>query len=166
MRVILADVVDTASWTSELDPAEVTELIAGAALSPITNDPALSPDRDTPAETVRVNIMGAARTFDWARGLPRLRRLIYMSSGVYGYGTKGSPDDPPEPPIGKTKRSSRTPPSTTSAKRPASSSPGVSRMSSGSPASRCDPPRSTARWTGIPMRARCTRCPGTWRTGR
>ena len=101
MRVILADVVDTASWTSELDPAEVTELIAGAALSPITNDPALSPDRDTPAETVRVNIMGAARTFDWARGLPRLRRLIYMSSGVYGYGTKGSPDDPPEPPIGE-----------------------------------------------------------------
>ena len=101
MRAILADVVDTASWTGEVDPAEVTELIAGAALSPITNDPALSPDRDTPAETVRVNILGAARTFDWARSLPNLRRLVYMSSGVYGYGTKGAPEDPPEPPIGE-----------------------------------------------------------------
>ena len=101
MRAILADVVDTASWTGEVDPAEVTELIAGAALSPITNDPELSPDRDTPAETVRVNILGAARTFDWARTLPRLRRLVYMSSGVYGYGTKGAPEGPPEPPIGE-----------------------------------------------------------------
>ena len=99
MRVIQADVVDTPSWTGEVDPAEVTELVVGAALSPITNDPALSPDRDTPAETVRVNIMGAARTFDWARTLPKLRRLVYMSSGVYGYGAKGGPDDPPETPI-------------------------------------------------------------------
>ena len=101
MRMILADVVDTPSWTGEVDPSEVTELIAGAALSPITNDPAQSPDRDAPAETVRVNIMGAARTFDWARTLPALRRLIYVSSGVYGYGVKGSPDNPPEPPIGE-----------------------------------------------------------------
>ena len=91
MRVIPADVVDTPSWTAEVDPSEVTELVNGAALSPITNDPALSPDRDTPAETVRVNIMGATRVFDWARTLPNLRRLIYMSSGVYGYGAKGDP---------------------------------------------------------------------------
>ena len=101
IRMILADVVDTVSWTGGVDPDEVTELIAGAALSPITNDPAVSPDREAPAETVRVNIMGAARTFDWARTLPKLRRLVYMSSGVYGYGTEGRPDDPPEPPIGE-----------------------------------------------------------------
>ena len=99
MRVILADVVDTASWTGQVDPAEITEVIHGAALSPITTDPAQSPDRDAPAETVRVNIMGTAGTFDWARTLPNLRRLVYMSSGVYGYGRKGAPDDPPEPPI-------------------------------------------------------------------
>ena len=101
MRVIRADVVDTPSWTARVDPAEVTELVCGAALSPITNDPALSPDRDSPAETVRVNIMGTARTLDWARTLPHLRRLVYMSSGVYGYGRKGAPDDPPEPAIGE-----------------------------------------------------------------
>lgn len=101
MRVIPADVADTSSWTAEVDPSEVTELVNGAALSPITNDPALSPDRDTPAETVRVNIMGATRVFDWARTLPGLRRLIYMSSGVYGYGAKGAPEDPPETPIGE-----------------------------------------------------------------
>ena len=99
MRTIRADVVDTASWTGRVDPAEVSEVIHGAALSPITTDPAQSPDRESPAETVRVNILGAARAFDWARTLPRLRRLIYMSSGVYGYGRKGRPEDPPEPPI-------------------------------------------------------------------
>ena len=99
MRVVQADVVDTSSWTAEVDPSEVTELVNGAALSPITNDPAVSPDRDTPAETVRVNILGATRVFDWARTLPSLRRIVYMSSGVYGYGHKGSPSDPPEPPI-------------------------------------------------------------------
>ena len=101
MRVVRADVVDTPSWTTEVDPSDVTELVNGAALSPITSDPALSPDRDTPAETVRVNILGAARVFDWARTLPNLRRLIYMSSGVYGYGARGAPEDPPEPPIGE-----------------------------------------------------------------
>jgi len=101
LRVIQADVVDTPSWTAEVDPSDVTELVNGAALSPITSDPALSPDRDTPAETVRVNILGATRVFDWARTLPNLRRLIYMSSGVYGYGAKGTPGDPPEPPIGE-----------------------------------------------------------------
>jgi len=99
MRVIRADVVDTASWAARVNPAEVTELVAGAALTPITSDPAVSPDRDTPTETVRVNILGAARTFDWARTLPGLRRVVYMSSGVYGYGAKGAPEDPPEPPI-------------------------------------------------------------------
>ena len=99
MRMIHADVVETASWAAEVNPSEVTELVVGAALSPITSDPAVSPDRDTPAETVRVNILGAARTFDWARTLPGLRRVVYMSSGVYGYGGKGAPEDPPEPPI-------------------------------------------------------------------
>lgn len=101
MRVIRADVVDTASWTGQVNAAEITELVNGAALSPITSDPAVSPDRDTPAETVRVNILGAARTFDWARTLPALRRVVYMSSGVYGYGGKGAPEDSPEPPIGE-----------------------------------------------------------------
>ena len=99
MRVILADVVDTPFWTARVDPAEVRLLIHGAALSPITTDPARSPDRDDPAETLRVNVMGTARTLDWARTLPNLRRLIYVSSGVYGYGRKGGPEDPPEPPI-------------------------------------------------------------------
>ena len=99
MRSIRADVVDTASWSALVNPTEITELVAGAALSPITSDPAVSPDRDTPAETVRVNILGAARTLDWARTLPGLRRVVYMSSGVYGYGGKGAPEDPPEPPI-------------------------------------------------------------------
>ncbi len=99
IRLIQTDVVDTASWTEEVDPGAVTELVNGAALSPITSDPARSPDRDTPAETVRVNILGATRVFDWARTLPNLRRLIYMSSGVYGYGARGAPEDPPEAPI-------------------------------------------------------------------
>ena len=101
MRVIRADVVDTPSWIAEVDPSDVRELVNGAALSPITSDPALSPDRDTPAETVRVNILGATRVFDWARTLPNLRRLVYMSSGVYGYGARGAQGDPPEPPIGE-----------------------------------------------------------------
>ena len=99
MQVILADVVDTPSWTAQVDPAEIRALIHGAALSPITTDPARSPDRDDPAETIRVNIMGTARTLDWARTLPNLGRLVYMSSGVYGYGRKGGPEDPPEPAI-------------------------------------------------------------------
>ena len=120
IRVILADVVDTASWTGEVDPDEVTELIAGAALSPITNDPALSPDREAPAETVRVNIMGAARTFDWARSLPRLRTPHLHELGRVRLRRQG-----PTLTIrrslrsARTIRSSRTPRSTTSARRPA-----------------------------------------------
>jgi len=99
IRFIEADIGDWERWTAEIDPACVTRLVHGAAVSPIAPDPSVNPDKENPARTLAINIMGTAWVLDWARRLPNLERFIYLSSGVYGYGHKGQPDDPPEPAI-------------------------------------------------------------------
>ncbi|GIT19751.1 MAG: hypothetical protein CM1200mP39_25570 [Dehalococcoidia bacterium] len=98
---IVADVLDVETWASEVDQDLITQVIHGAAVSPISTDPDNSPDREDPSRTVRVNVMGTVRVLNWARELPNLRRFLYVSSGVYGYGYKGSATDVPESAIGE-----------------------------------------------------------------
>ncbi|MEQ8641256.1 MAG: NAD(P)-dependent oxidoreductase [Alphaproteobacteria bacterium] len=99
IRFIAADIGDWQAWSGAIDPAVVSRVVHGAAVSPIAPDPSVNPDKDNPARTLAINIMGTVRALDWARQLPNLKRFIYLSSGVYGYGHQGQPDDPPEPPI-------------------------------------------------------------------
>ncbi len=98
---IVADVMDVETWTTEVDQDLITEVIHGAAVSPISTDPDNSPDRENPSRTVRINVMGTVRVLNWVRQLPNLRRFLYVSSGVYGYGYKGSATDVPESAIGE-----------------------------------------------------------------
>ena len=98
---IVADVLDVETWASEVDQDLITQVIHGAAVSPISTDPDNSPDREDPSRTVRVNVMGTVRVLNWARELSNLRRFLYVSSGVYGYGYKGSATDVPESAIGE-----------------------------------------------------------------
>ena len=43
--------------------------------------------------------MGTVAALDWVRQLKNLKRFLYMSSGVYGYGKKGLSQVGPEPAI-------------------------------------------------------------------
>ncbi len=53
-----------------------------------------------PAKYLDVNIMGTVNVLEWARQLPHLKRLIYVSTGgVYGEPLSDSPPDP-QPEIG------------------------------------------------------------------
>jgi UDP-glucose 4-epimerase len=103
---VAGDVRRPADWTAGIDPAGVDILVHGAALCPMSE----AEERARLARTVDVNVMGTVAALEWARSLPRLRRVIYVSSGVYGYGHVAEPGAPPgrppepspEPPIEET----------------------------------------------------------------
>jgi|TARA_B100000809_G_scaffold100526_1_gene99072 UDP-glucose 4-epimerase len=98
---IVADVLNVEAWATEVDQNSITQVIHGAAVSPISTNSASSPDWQDPSRTVRVNVMGTVRVLNWVRQLPNLQRFLYVSSGVYGYGYKGSATDSPESAIGE-----------------------------------------------------------------
>lgn len=86
---IKADVGDRATWTQQIDPVQVTYVVHGAAATPHSykapDGRMLSSDRDAPMKLIEGNLLASAGLFDWARQLPQLRRLIFISSGaVYG----------------------------------------------------------------------------------
>jgi len=80
LRFVQGDVRDPGGWSSDLKGLTVTHLIHGAALTTAHDDEYSGAQR-----MLDVNVSGTAAVLDWARGLDRLRRLIYVSSGsVYG----------------------------------------------------------------------------------
>jgi len=99
IQLVSADVLDPESWSKEFDANLITRVIHGAAVSPISTDPSSSPDWQAPSRTVRINVMGTVAALDWVRQLKNLKRFLYMSSGVYGYGKKGLSQVGPEPAI-------------------------------------------------------------------
>jgi UDP-glucose 4-epimerase len=81
VRFLQGDICD-AAFLAEVGRAHPIEAIVHAAVITAVN-PTIEP-RD-PTRTVEVNVMGTVRVLDLARGLPDLRRFIYVSSsGVYG----------------------------------------------------------------------------------
>lgn len=85
MRVITADILDTATWGAALEGEPVSAIVHGATITPISRGSAAeakrAPEAENPARVLDVNLMGTVRMLEWARACPTLRRVIYVSSG-------------------------------------------------------------------------------------
>lgn len=95
VHFICGDVRRPETWAAEVaNPVDL--VIHGAALCPMTE----AEEAALWAETVEVNMMGTVTVLTWAAALERRpRRVLYISSGVYGYGVEAPPDAPPAPPV-------------------------------------------------------------------
>jgi nucleoside-diphosphate-sugar epimerase len=89
MRWIEASVLEPGVWTRRIESREITHIVHGASLTPhpyVADDgTARDPEREGPHRILDVNVMGTVALLEWARCLPGLRRLVYVSTGsVYG----------------------------------------------------------------------------------
>ncbi len=99
LTVVVADVTRPETWRDTLGGADFTHIVHGATVTPLSRGTALEakrePEAENPGRITEVNVMGTVAILDWARTLPRLQRLIYVSSGaVYKH---HGPDRPGEP---------------------------------------------------------------------
>jgi UDP-glucose 4-epimerase len=85
LSVIQGDVRDPSGWCAELDRHEITEVVHGATVTPISRGSAeearVQPEALVPAKIVEVNLMGTVQLLEWARQNKHLRRFVYVSSG-------------------------------------------------------------------------------------
>jgi UDP-glucose 4-epimerase len=99
MRVLVADVTRPETWRDAMTANEITHIVHGATITPLSRGTAVEakrePEAENPARIIEVNVMGTVAMLDWARTLPELQRVIYVSSGaVYKH---HGPDRPGEP---------------------------------------------------------------------
>jgi UDP-glucose 4-epimerase len=99
MQVLVADVTRPETWRDAVTGSEITHIVHGATITPLSRGTAAEakrePEADNPARIIEVNVMGTVAVLDWARTLPKLKRIIYVSSGaVYKH---HGPDRPGEP---------------------------------------------------------------------
>ena len=99
LSIVVADVTQPHSWLDALSRHNITCIVHGATITPISRGTAEAarrePETENPARIMDVNLMGTVAVLDWARTLPALRRFIYVSSGsVYKH---HGPDRPGEP---------------------------------------------------------------------
>src|SRR3569832_217150 len=95
----VADITKPDTWHNALAQHNITHVVHGATITPISRGTAREAKREPEAENsariVEVNLMGTVALLDWARSVPALRRFIYVSSGaVYKH---HGPDRPGEP---------------------------------------------------------------------
>jgi len=96
---VVADITIPATWRDALARHDITHVVHGATITPISRGTARKahrkPEADNPNRIIDVNVMGTVALLDWARTVPRLHRFIYVSSGaVYKH---HGPDRPGEP---------------------------------------------------------------------
>jgi nucleoside-diphosphate-sugar epimerase len=99
LDVVVADVTQPDSWRAALAGANITHIVHGATITPLSRGTVLEatrePEAENPGRIIDVNVMGTVAVLDWARTLPKLQRFIYVSSGaVYKH---HGPDRPGEP---------------------------------------------------------------------
>jgi UDP-glucose 4-epimerase len=99
LSVIVADVTEPDTWRGALAGHNITHVVHGATITPISRGTASEarkePEAENPGRIVEVNVMGTVALLDWARSVSGLRRFIYVSSGaVYKH---HGPDRPGEP---------------------------------------------------------------------
>ena len=99
LEVVVADVTKPTTWGAALERDDVTHIVHGATITPISRGTASEaqrePEAENPGRIIEVNTMGTVAILDWARTLSRLQRFIYVSSGaVYKH---HGPDRPGEP---------------------------------------------------------------------
>jgi UDP-glucose 4-epimerase len=99
MQVLVADVTRPETWRVAMAGNEITHIVHGATITPLSRGTAAEakrePEAENPGRIIDVNVMGTVAVLDWARTLPNLQRFIYVSSGaVYKH---HGPDRPGEP---------------------------------------------------------------------
>jgi UDP-glucose 4-epimerase len=99
LDVVVADVTKPDTWRAALERRDITHIVHGATVTPLSRGTAAEakrePEAENPARIIDVNVMGTVAVLDWARTLPNLERFIYVSSGaVYKH---HGPDRPGEP---------------------------------------------------------------------
>jgi UDP-glucose 4-epimerase len=99
LDVVVADVTRPDYWRAALGGADITHIVHGATITPLSRGTVLEaqrePEAENPGRIIDVNVMGTVAVLDWARTLPKLQRFIYVSSGaVYKH---HGPDRPGEP---------------------------------------------------------------------
>jgi UDP-glucose 4-epimerase len=96
---LVADVTQPDKWRHELSRHNITHVVHGATITPISRGTAQEakrePEAENPRRIVEVNLMGTVAVLDWARSVSQMKRFIYVSSGaVYKH---HGPDRPGEP---------------------------------------------------------------------
>ncbi len=99
LEVVVADVTRPATWGTALEADDITHVVHGATLTPLSRGTAAEarrePEAENPGRIIEVNTMGTVAVLERARSLARLERFIYVSSGaVYKH---HGPDRPGEP---------------------------------------------------------------------
>jgi UDP-glucose 4-epimerase len=99
LDVVVADVTKPDTWRAALEHRDITHIVHGATVTPLSRGTAeeakREPEAENPSRIIDVNVMGTVAVLDWARTLPNLERFIYVSSGaVYKH---HGPDRPGEP---------------------------------------------------------------------
>jgi UDP-glucose 4-epimerase len=99
LDVVVADVTKPDTWRAALGGSDITHIVHGATVTPLSRGTEAKakrePEAENPARIIDVNVMGTVAVLDWARTLPKLQRFIYVSSGaVYKH---HGPDRPGEP---------------------------------------------------------------------
>ena len=99
MKIVTADVTQAEHWRGALKDEDITHVVHGATVTPLSRGTATEarrePEAENPGRIIDVNIMGTVAVLDWVRGERRPPRFIYMSSGaVYKH---HGPDRPGEP---------------------------------------------------------------------
>ncbi len=85
LTVVTGDICEPAQWSAALDAHEITAVVHGATITPISRGSAAEakrqPEAEDPARIVDVNLMGTVHMLEWVRRSPGVKRFIYVSSG-------------------------------------------------------------------------------------
>jgi UDP-glucose 4-epimerase len=99
MKIVTADVTVPDVWRAALRTEQISHVVHGATITPLSRGTAAEANREPEAENpggiIDVNVMGTVAILDWVRTLGPPPRFIYVSSGAV-YKNEG-PDRPGEP---------------------------------------------------------------------
>jgi UDP-glucose 4-epimerase len=90
LEFVQADLRDPLALAGVSSPETITHVVHAAMIAHVPEW-----ERSAPRQFLDVNIGGTVNVLEWARALPALERLVYISTGgVYGDPTAGSPAGP------------------------------------------------------------------------
>lgn len=99
LDIVVADVTKPDTWATALERMDVTHIVHGATVTPLSRGTAAEsqrePEAENPGRIIDINVMGTVAVLDWARTRSARPRVIYVSSGAV-YKQHG-PDRPGEP---------------------------------------------------------------------